>query len=76
MSQPFPVQNSTLSSNALAELVHREYSLQSFPACKFWRKGAGDTYRIEAGNRLFFLKVSMASRRSRPKAMTLLRSES
>lgn len=65
MSQPFPVQNSTLSANALAELVYQEYPLRSFPVCKFWRKGMADTYRIEAGNQLFFLKVSMASRRSR-----------
>ena len=65
MSQLFPVQNSTLSANALADLVHQEYPLQGSPVCKFWRKGMGDTYRIEAGNQLFFLKVSMASRRSR-----------
>jgi len=65
MSQLFPVQNSTLSANALAELVYQEYPLQGSPICKFWRKGMADTYRIEAGNQLFFLKVSMASRRSR-----------
>ena len=65
MFQPFPVQNSTLSANALTELVHQEYPLQGFPVCKFWRKGMADTYRIEAGHQLFFLKISMASRRSR-----------
>ena len=65
MSLLFPVQNSTLSANALAELARREYPLQGPPVCKFWRKGMADTYRIEAGSQLFFLKVYMAARRSR-----------
>lgn len=56
MSQLFPVQNSTLSANALAELVHREYPLQGSPVCKLWRRGMADTYRIEAGKQLFFLR--------------------
>ncbi len=59
------MQNPTLSAHALAELVHQEYLLPSYPVCRFWRKGAADTYRIEADAQLYFLKVSMASRRSR-----------
>ena len=65
MFQPFPVQNSTLSANALAELLHQEYPLPSFPVCKFWRKGMADTYRVSVGGNGYFLKVFMAKRRSR-----------
>ena len=65
MSQPFPVQNSTLSAQALAALVRRTYPLHGEPAGTFWRKGMGDTYRLEAGGQVFFLKVYMAGRRSR-----------
>lgn len=65
MSESFPVQNSTLSARALAALVHQQYAFPQQPTCKFWRKGMGDTYRVEVGDQLFFLKVSMAARRSR-----------
>lgn len=65
MPQPFPVQNSTLSADALAELLRREYALHSTPVCTFWRKGMADAYRIKAGEQFLFLKVFMASRRSR-----------
>ena len=64
MTQPFPVQNSTLSADALAQLVQREYSLPGSPVCRFWRKGMADTYRIDAGGRVYYLKVSMTSRRT------------
>ncbi|MCU0521461.1 MAG: hypothetical protein MUF84_12300, partial [Anaerolineae bacterium] len=63
LSQTFPVQNSTLSADALAALVRQEYPLHGTPVCRFWRKGMSDAYRIEAGGQLFFLKVSMAARR-------------
>jgi Ser/Thr protein kinase RdoA (MazF antagonist) len=65
MSESFPVQNATPSAAALGELMHQRYALEAFPACKFWRKGMADTYRIDTGSQLFFLKVSMAGRRSR-----------
>jgi Ser/Thr protein kinase RdoA (MazF antagonist) len=60
------VQDSTASASAVAELIHRRYPLPVFPACTFWRKGMGDTYRLEAGSRLYFLKIPKAVRRTRP----------
>jgi len=45
----FPVQDSTLSATALAALLHRLYAMTDDPTCVFWRKGMGDTYRIDAG---------------------------
>jgi Ser/Thr protein kinase RdoA (MazF antagonist) len=54
-----------LSAAALADLVFQEYNVPSFPACRFWRKGMSDAYRVESSDRLFFLKISMAKRRSR-----------
>jgi Ser/Thr protein kinase RdoA (MazF antagonist) len=61
----FRVQDSTLSASAVGELVYARYSLEAAPVCTFWRKGMGDTYRIEAGHRVYFFKVSMVGRRSR-----------
>lgn len=61
----FQVQDSTLSASALGEFLVGRYALEAAPVCTFWRKGMCDTYRIAAGHRLCFFKVSMAGRRSR-----------
>jgi Ser/Thr protein kinase RdoA (MazF antagonist) len=62
MTDVFPVQGSTLSAPAVAELVRREYGLADVTGCLFWRKGMADAYRIDAGAGRFFLKVYPAAR--------------
>lgn len=61
----FPVQDSTLSAEALAERVLKKYCLSGQVSCHFFRKGICDTYRVEAGNREYFLKVYKSGRRTK-----------
>jgi len=61
----FPVQNSTLSADALAERVLKRYHLSGQAVCRFFRKGICDTYRIEAGGAEYYLKVYRFGRRMR-----------
>lgn len=61
----FPVQDSTLSAEALAKRVLRRYSLPDRVVCRFHRKGICDTYRVAAGDREYYLKVYKHARRSR-----------
>ena len=61
----FPVQDSTLSAEALAESVLSEYGLFDRPVCRFYRKGICDTYRVTAGDRGYYLKVYRHGRRTR-----------
>ena len=61
----FPVQNSTLSTDALAERVLKRYHLSGQAVCRFFRKGICDTYRIEAGGAEYYLKVYRFGRRMR-----------
>lgn len=61
----FPVQDSTLSADALTERVLRRYRLSGQVVCRFFRKGICDTYRVEAGDREYYLKVYKAVRRTR-----------
>lgn len=63
--QLFPVQDSTLSAEALAESVLTEYDLPGQIVCRFFRKGICDTYKVEAGDRTYYLKVYKHARRSR-----------
>ena len=63
--QLFPVQNSTLSADALAERVLKKYRLPGRAVCRFFRKGICDTYRIEAGNEEYYLKVYRFGRRTK-----------
>lgn len=65
MSVLFPVQNSTFRAETMAALVTREYPLGPISDCRFWRKGMSDSYRIAASTGDFFLKVSIAGRRTR-----------
>ena len=62
---PFPVQDSTLSAEALAESVLSEYGSLDRPVCRFYRKGICDTYRVTAGDRGYYLKVYRHGRRTR-----------
>ena len=50
----FPVQDSTLSADALAQRVLKKYSLAKDIDCRFFRKGICDTYKIEAGKDAYF----------------------
>ena len=61
----FPVQESTLSAEALTERVLNKYSLSGRVVCRFFRKGICDTYRVVAGEREYYLKVYRYARRTR-----------
>ena len=61
----FPVQDSTLSAEALAERVLKRYTLAGGVVCRFFRKGICDTYRIEASDQEYYLKVYRYGRRTR-----------
>lgn len=66
MSLPlFPAQNSTLSAEALAESVIRRYRLPGRVVCRFFRKGVCDTYKIEADDEEYYLKVYMYGLRTK-----------
>lgn len=60
----FPVQNSTLSADALAERVLKRYRLPGRAVCRFFRKSICDTYRIESGGEEYYLKVYRFGRRT------------
>jgi Ser/Thr protein kinase RdoA (MazF antagonist) len=60
----FPVQDSTLSAEALTQRVLRRYSLPGQPVCRFFRKGICDTYRVKAGDQVYFLKAYRHARRT------------
>lgn len=64
-STPFPVQDSTLSARALAEHVLSTYDLPDPVACRFFRKGICDTYKVTACERVYYLKVYRHARRTR-----------
>ena len=61
----FPVQDSTLSAESLAESVLKKYSLPGPVECRFFRKGICDTYRVTAGEQEYYLKVYRYARRTR-----------
>ncbi|MGC9467240.1 MAG: phosphotransferase enzyme family protein [Anaerolineae bacterium] len=61
----FPVQDSTLAAQALAERVLSRYDLSSGAVCRLFRKGICDTYRVETPDRLYYLKVYRHGRRTR-----------
>lgn len=59
----FPVQDSTLSAEALGEKLQEQYSLPGRVKCCFFRKGICDTYKVIAGNQVFYLKIYRQGRR-------------
>lgn len=69
----FPVQDSTLSAEALAQRVLKKYSLSKHIDCRFFRKGICDTYKVEADKDTYFLKVYRADRRTRMDVMEEVR---
>lgn len=60
----FPVQRSLLSAPALAERVLANYTLPGPPRCHFWSRSINDTYRVEAGETKFMLRIAPAGWRS------------
>lgn len=64
-ARTFPVQDSTLSADALADELRARYPLAGPVRCRFFRKGICDTYRVFAGGETFYLKVYRHGRRSR-----------
>ena len=61
----FPVQDSTLSSEAIVDRVLKAYNLPKGTTCRFFRKGICDTYKVHAGDDEYYLKVYRADRRTR-----------
>ncbi|MCJ7738756.1 MAG: phosphotransferase [Anaerolineae bacterium] len=61
----FPVQDSTLSAEALAERVLKRYDLAGAVVCRFFRKGICDTYKVETSDQAYYLKVYKHGRRTR-----------
>lgn len=60
----FPVQDSVLSAQAIAERLLPLYDLTPPASCRFFRKGICDTYQIQTANGGYYLKVYRAGRRS------------
>lgn len=58
------MQDSTLSAEALAESARKRYGLSGRVVCRFYRKGICDTYRVEAGDQAYYLKVYRHGRRT------------
>lgn len=65
IDRTFPAQDSTLSADALAQMLPGEYALPGPLRCRLFRKGICDTYRVFASDRLFYLKVYRHGRRER-----------
>ncbi|MDF2628914.1 MAG: hypothetical protein K0R39_2745 [Symbiobacteriaceae bacterium] len=62
--KPFPVQDSVLSAEVLADALLPVYGLTPPYACRFFRKGICDTYQIQSADGGYYLKVYRAGRRS------------
>ena len=61
----FPVQNSTLSTEALTSLIEKKYDLTGPVSCRFFRKGICDTYSVKTAQSDYFLKIYRYGRRTR-----------
>jgi len=62
----FPVVNSTLSAQALADRVLSKYALDLPVRCQFIQKGVSDTYEVESGSYRLYLRVYRSGWRTRP----------
>ncbi|MGE5654682.1 MAG: phosphotransferase enzyme family protein [Bacillota bacterium] len=60
----FPVQDSVLSDQAIAERILPLYGLTQPVSCRFFRKGICDTYQIQSADGVYYMKVYRAGRRS------------
>ncbi len=61
----FPVQDSKLLADALAERVLTRYALPGAAVCRFFGKGICDTYRIDTGGHEYYLNVYKHARRTK-----------
>jgi len=61
----FPIQNSTLSAEALVPWISKRYDLPEPVSCRFFRKGICDTYTVKAAQTDYFLKIYRHGRRTR-----------
>ena len=61
----FPVQDSTLSADALAGRVVRNYSQPGHIVCRLYRRDICDTYKVTAEGREYYLKVYRHGRRTK-----------
>jgi len=55
--QRFPVNYTTLSAAALAELVANRYAVATPVMCRFWQQDINDTYMLTAGSTKYALRV-------------------
>ena len=58
MRDSFPAVYSTLSPQALIELVLNNYGLNSVDKCLLWNRGLSDIYLVESNNKTFILRIS------------------
>jgi len=63
--ESLPIQNSTVSSEALIPWILKKYDLSQPVSCQLFRKGICDTYLIKTSQTDFFLKIYMHGRRTR-----------
>lgn len=61
----FPIQNSTLSAEAVTARILEKYDLPEPATCRFFRKGICDTYIVKTDGADRFLKIYMHGRRTR-----------
>jgi Ser/Thr protein kinase RdoA (MazF antagonist) len=54
----FPVVYSTLSPQALTDLVLAEYAIEETIACQLWHRGLSDVYLIDTPTKQYILRVS------------------
>ncbi len=69
MSFFFPASYSTLSTEALSELLKGKYGLKS-AQCQFLVRGVGDTYLVRSAEEKFILRVYRSSHRNLPQIDT------
>jgi Ser/Thr protein kinase RdoA (MazF antagonist) len=69
----FPAEYSSLSTNALLELVTTNYAVTGDASVLFLKRGFNDTYRIDAGESRFILRVYKHGWRNRENIETELK---
>jgi len=61
-ANPFPVQHSILSADALADWASAHYSLGMSLRCRFLRGSMGDVYRLDTPDAAYILKIYLHDR--------------
>jgi Ser/Thr protein kinase RdoA (MazF antagonist) len=64
MSNPFPVNYSTLCTTALEHHVLTRYSIGNITNCQLWNRGLSDVYLVETEHQRYVLRISHADWRS------------